>query len=639
MSSVEPTSDVWEHGLLPLPGAKLSEASLLALLELQHRPPADLSIGLEQWAPLAAEGLSMRREQAAACMRLCYVLSPSLQTPTQPTRKLPADEAMRVPLGSLLLLLWVQVAQRELGHGTAGLTGKAQAASGDVWPSPSPSPPAADVCARTLAVQARMSQLAPPAAAPASAAARQRRRLLQASLPTLLRLLAAGAGRLYAHELELLGLLLRPDRVSATRLAGRGLPPSSLACALGLWSTQPAAALPVSALLPALRAALTEVLAPATAAAEAKAAAAAAASAAAEASPPVSPRPPKSPGAAGRSPQSWAVPPVSPMGLSLQVTTSDDERAAPSRGTLQIDEPIDGAAAAAAASYDGFCARLVGAKRRTVVLRESELRGAALQIVDCHSCFVYVLAPVRAAELLGCVNCTVFVGAVCRVLSATYCERLHLHAASQALRVGNCLDCALHVCVNSPPLLWGENHRISLAPLAATYDGFDAHLAAAAIATDLHSNCWRRPFCAASAAPPPSAAAAASSSAAAPAAAPASPKAEGWSILPPAKMLPFHVPFDVPPPAAARPLAEGGLAPACALPPEYDRALTAKFQRVADFQRELAGIECPPELRAEVQATLQSHFKEWLVRTGNMRQITDLLKLADAEGAGGGSHS
>ena len=228
MSSVEPTSDVWEHGLLPLPGAKLSEASLLALLELQHRLPADLSVGLEQWAALAGEGLSMRREQAAACMRLCYVLSPSLQTPTQPTRKLPADEAMRVPLGSLLLLLWVQVAQRELGHGTAGLTGKAQAASGDVWPSPSPSPPAADVCARTLAVQARMSQLAPPAAAPASAAARQRRRLLQASLPTLLRLLAAGAGRLYAHELELLGLLLRPDRVSATRLAGRGLPPSSL---------------------------------------------------------------------------------------------------------------------------------------------------------------------------------------------------------------------------------------------------------------------------------------------------------------------------------------------------------------------------------------------------------------------------
>ena len=70
MSSVEPTSDVWEHGLLPLPGAKLSEASLLALLELQHRLPADLSVGLEQWAALASE-LSVRF--------VCYKL---MQLPT-----------------------------------------------------------------------------------------------------------------------------------------------------------------------------------------------------------------------------------------------------------------------------------------------------------------------------------------------------------------------------------------------------------------------------------------------------------------------------------------------------------------------------------------------------------------------------
>ena len=268
MSSVEPTSDVWEHGLLPLPGAKLSEASLLALLELQHRLPADLSVGLEQWAGLAAEGLSMRREQAAACMRLCYVLSPSLQTPTQPTRKLPADEAMRVPLGSLLLLLWVQVAQRELGR-DGGADG--QGAGGERRRVAV----AVAVAARRRRVRAhaRGAGAHEPARAAgggagvgggaAAAAAAAGVAADAAAAP------AAGAGRLRAHELELLGLLLRPDRVSATRLAGRGLPPSSLACALGLWSTQPAAALPISALLPALRAALTEVLAPATAAAEA----------------------------------------------------------------------------------------------------------------------------------------------------------------------------------------------------------------------------------------------------------------------------------------------------------------------------------------------------------------------------------
>ena len=52
-------------------------------------------------------------------------------------------------------------------------------------------------------------------------------------------------------------------------------------------------------------------------------------------------------------------------------------------------------AAAAAASYDGFCARLVGAKRRTVVLRESELRGAAREDV------VRVLVEARVQESRG----------------------------------------------------------------------------------------------------------------------------------------------------------------------------------------------------------------------------------------------
>ena len=192
---------------------------------------------------------------------------------------------------SLLLLLWVQVAQRELGHGTAGRDGKAQAASGDVWPSlrrrrPPPTCARARACgagAHEPARRRRWRRRRRRRGSGGGCCRRRCRRCCGCSPPA-----PAGCTPTSSSPRP----LLRPDRVSATRLAGRGLPPSSLACALGLWSTQPAAALPISALLPALRAALTEVLAPATAAAEAKAAAAAAASAAAEASPPVSPRPP-----------------------------------------------------------------------------------------------------------------------------------------------------------------------------------------------------------------------------------------------------------------------------------------------------------------------------------------------------------
>ena len=33
---------------------------------------------------------------------------------------------------------------------------------------------------------------------------------------------------------------------------------------------------------------------------------------------------------------------------------------------------------------------------------QAQLRGGSLQLIDCHACFVYVLAPVRSAELLFC---------------------------------------------------------------------------------------------------------------------------------------------------------------------------------------------------------------------------------------------
>ena len=59
---------------------------------------------------------------------------------------------------------------------------------------------------------------------------------LQASLPSLLHLLSAGAERLYAHELDRLSLLLRPDASTATGLERRGLPVTSISSVLGLWS-------------------------------------------------------------------------------------------------------------------------------------------------------------------------------------------------------------------------------------------------------------------------------------------------------------------------------------------------------------------------------------------------------------------
>ena len=85
------------------------------------------------------------------------------------------------------------------------------------------------------------------------------------------------------------------------------------------------------------------------------------------------------------------------------------------------------------------------------MLREAELGSGSLQLIDCHGCYVYALAPLRCVELLGCCGCTVVLGAVSRVLSVSYCEQLRLVATCKALRLANCIDGALQLCVNTPP--------------------------------------------------------------------------------------------------------------------------------------------------------------------------------------------
>ena len=93
------------------------------------------------------------------------------------------------------------------------------------------------------------------------------------------------------------------------------------------------------------------------------------------------------------------------------------------------------------------------------------------------------------------------------------------------------------------------------------------------------------------------------------------------------------MPVDVPVAAA-----QGhGTAPVCELPTEYAAALQRAAQRLDDFRAEVESLECSDELKLELQRTLQAHFKEWLQRSGNLRQVHDLMALGARAGGGGGA--
>ena len=202
------------------------------------------------------------------------------------------------------------------------------------------------------------------------------------------------------------------------------------------------------------------------------------------------------------------------------------------------------------------------------------------------------------------------------------CERCTVVAAARHVQLRSCRGGVLHLAVAHPPLVLGDTRGVRVAPYNTHYDALGAHLAVTGLTPALaHANCWDA---AVTLAPPPH-------HGAAPAGA-AAPKPALVS-LPPEEFCPFVVPF----PAAADGAAASALPPFSRAPPTtanpfplphaYATATEAKVRRVGELQASVREASLDDARRRELQAAIQAHFREWLVASGNMRQIFDLSRL------------
>uniref|UniRef100_A0A1D1ZXZ4 TBCC domain-containing protein 1 n=1 Tax=Auxenochlorella protothecoides TaxID=3075 RepID=A0A1D1ZXZ4_AUXPR len=324
--------------------------------------------------------------------------------------------------------------------------------------------------------------------------------------------------------------------------------------------------------------------------------------------------------------------------------------------------------------------------KATVVRGEDDFPGGAARVLDCHDCIVYALAPLRHALISCCTDCLVVVGAVGCMLRVERCERVQVVAAARAATVNTCHDCILHLGVNREPLLAGDNRFVQLAPYNAGYERLEAHAALAGVAGG--RSLWDSPLAmlpehrrdgggagagAGHAAAASDAATAGSLHSASSGGSSASSGSSGStlpssavpggaatvSLLPPAKLVPFVVPFR----GAGGPLAGGpplqrdarsGSDPLSAfldsgegggsqfpaspfpLPQQYFETWEAKMAAAGEVRAAVKEAALEEGRRRELMAAIQASFKDWLQSTGSMRHVYDIARMERAE-AGTGS--
>eukprot|EP00536_Pseudo-nitzschia_multiseries_P005962 jgi/Psemu1/191905/e_gw1.121.109.1 len=322
---------------------------------------------------------------------------------------------------------------------------------------------------------------------------------------------------------------------------------------------------------------------------------------------------------------------------------------------------------------------------------QSNSRLHDLAISDCSDVHMYLLQPFENVTIASCTGCTIVVGAVAGLVHVVDCERTKITTASRRILLSNSCDTIMNVFTPTPPLLVGDNRNCQFAPYNTYYEGLREDLlatglAAAAVPAENQSpfhgssrtaeneaawpplqcasNKWKQPVeiskleipqVAGSNSPPPGS----------PSTSPGaddkrSPNSNAGTIGDSSVQAPillpaseFHVLFVPIESEAARqrrleheshetgggtgesPSNESKYCRALAevlqfspfrLPIEYERRALVKADRMRSIQQAIRK-SLPEDKQKQFEEELNRGFRDWLVTSGNLRQVLDLVHL------------
>jgi TBCC domain-containing protein 1 len=315
-----------------------------------------------------------------------------------------------------------------------------------------------------------------------------------------------------------------------------------------------------------------------------------------------------------------------------------------------------------------------------------------LAITDCSDVHMYLLQPFEHVTIAGCTGCTIVVGAVAGLLQIVDTEKTTITSAARRILVSNSCDVLHCVFTPSPPLLVGDYRNCQFAPYNTYYEGLREDLLATGMAAAVvpenqspyhgsrsvddaawpplqcASNKWKQPVELSKleipqVAPPVGASPGVSTGSVTGTSPGADDKATPDATMMTPVLLPasdFNVLFvliesefarqrrleaeeqaahtsngEEPPPQESlycRLLAEVLQLSPFHLPLEYERHALVKADRIRSI-KETAHNNLTQEQQLRFEDELNRGFRDWLVTSGNLRQVLDLVHMEKRAGA------
>ena len=314
----------------------------------------------------------------------------------------------------------------------------------------------------------------------------------------------------------------------------------------------------------------------------------------------------------------------------------------------------------------------------------SSLRLHDLSITCCSDVHIYLLQPFEHATISGCHNCTIIIGAVAGLLHVANCDRVDITCATRRIIVRDSHEVRNFCFTPSPPLMVGDVRSCQFGPYNTYYEGLREDLLSTGLAalpmqpflldtTNLQilcaSNKWKVPVDTSTLESPTSPLTSSNLSTS---------RSENVSedamhtpvLVPASEFNPIFVPMDdsdsLNGNVEEKVDSEDGsaindnrsersgssdengnqvrmgsrygraltdmlqLSP-FKLPSEYERRVLSGIERVKSIQQAIISKDLTTDQRLKVEEDLNRGFREWLVTSGNLRQVLDLAHLEESK--------
>ena len=92
-----------------------------------------------------------------------------------------------------------------------------------------------------------------------------------------------------------------------------------------------------------------------------------------------------------------------------------------------------------------------------------------IRITNCEDSHIYIDASVKCVSIVNCFNTTIFIASVKKVCTIDKCENVTITVVANFLRIGNTIDSNINYYGSYNPILYGDNRSLIIGPYNANY--------------------------------------------------------------------------------------------------------------------------------------------------------------------------